>query len=98
MRKNIVVFVILCVSLFLSWPVFSKDEKKDILLSTVDIHANYDVIGIVYGRISSNDIKELNDELIRRAGRIDADAVIGVRYLAYLDYLYAYGTAVKRKD
>lgn len=98
MRKNIIVFVIVCLSLFLSLPVFGKDEKRDILLTTVDIPVSYDVIGIVYGRISSNDIKELNDELIRRAGKINADAVIGVRYLPYLDYLYVYGTAVKRKE
>lgn len=72
-------------------------QEKNIILSTGDIPGNYEVIGIAYGRISTDEIKELNSELERRADKMGADAVINVRYLPYVGYLYAYGTAVKFK-
>jgi hypothetical protein len=96
LRGFIFIVLIIC-AITISIPAYSKD-KKDIILSTVDISGEYEIIGIVYGRIGTTDIKELNKELKRRAAKIDADAVIGIRYLPYIGYLYAYGTAIKFKE
>lgn len=96
--KKIIIFLTAVFIIIYSISVYSQEKKKGIILSTGDIPGNYEVIGIVYGRIGTAEIKELNSELEKRADKMDADAVINVRYLPYVGYLYAYGTAVKFKE
>lgn len=96
--KKIIIFLSALFVIISSFSVYSQEKKKGIILSTGDVPGNYEIIGIVYGRIGTAEIKELNSELEKRADKMDADAVINVRYLPYIGYLYAYGTAVKFKE
>ncbi|MFH1857269.1 MAG: hypothetical protein ABH836_08640 [Candidatus Omnitrophota bacterium] len=97
MRK-IVFFAVLVTIVFVSSFSYAQDKKKILLSTTSNINQPYEVIGIVYGRINTADIRDLNEELESRAGNMNADAVVEVRYLLYVGYLYAYGTAVKFKE
>lgn len=97
MKKIAIFLTAVFVIVLSSVCIYSQEKNKGIILSTGDIPGDYEVIGIAYGRISTADIKELNSELEKRADKMGADAVINVRYLPYIGYLYAYGTAVKFK-
>ena len=82
----------------LSSPVYAAGKKGILLTTTAEISQDYEVIDIVYARSGTTSLGDLNDELKRRAVRMGADAVIGIRYLPFVGYLYAYGTAVKFKE
>ncbi|KPK41301.1 MAG: hypothetical protein AMJ78_05830 [Omnitrophica WOR_2 bacterium SM23_29] len=90
-------FVILQ-SFFVPQTFAEKKKPKEIILSTIDIDEDYELIGIVSARTGEVNIDKANVKLKEEAKRLGADYVIGVRYFNYGGYLYAYGTAVKIKE
>jgi len=74
------------------------NKPKDIILTTEDIRDNYKVIGIISIRSGEVSLESLNAKLKDAARQLGADYVIGVNYLNYSGYVYAYGTAVKIKE
>lgn len=103
MRRFIVLAsVFLAFAILLSYFVpqaFAQKKKKpkEVILSTVDIDENYEIIGIVSIRSGEVNLVSINDKLKEEAKNLHADYVIGVRYLDHSGYIYAYGTAVKIK-
>ncbi len=74
-----------------------KKKPKDIILSTVDIDEDYEILGIVSVRSGDVNISAINENLKAEARNLGADHVIMVRYFQASGYVYAYGTAVKIK-
>lgn len=74
--------------------------KKGVILSTLDIKADYDILGIVSYRSSETIPSKINNELRSQAEDLGADYVIGITYYSGFGYLYGSGTAVKliKKD
>lgn len=100
MKKDIfmLVWIILIIMLF-SDIVYgkAKPEKGSIILTTMDVEGIYEVVDIVTYRTSLTDIDELIRGIKKAAKRLKADAVIGLRFVNYGDFFYAYGTAVAFK-
>lgn len=74
-----------------------KKKPKEIVLSTVDIDENYEILGIVSVRSGEVNLSTVNENLKAEARNLGADYVVMVRYFQYSGYIYAYGTAVKIK-
>ncbi|KPK40628.1 MAG: hypothetical protein AMJ78_06960 [Omnitrophica WOR_2 bacterium SM23_29] len=74
-----------------------KKKPKEIILSTVDIDEDYEILGIVSTRSGEISLSAINQKLKEEAKNLGADHVIVVRYFQYSGYIYAYGTAVKIK-
>ncbi|MCK5306640.1 MAG: hypothetical protein KAJ66_05840 [Candidatus Omnitrophica bacterium] len=79
------------------YPQAGFAQNKKIKLTTCDLHKEYTIKGIVVYRSGTPDLEQINEELIKRAGKLKADCIIGVRYLEAMGYLFGYGTAVKVK-
>ncbi len=73
----------------------AKSKKKGVILSTVDIDEEYEILGLVYYRSSDLNPKKIHTELRKQAKKIGADYVVGVTYYNNAGYLYGSGTAVK---
>lgn len=74
-----------------------KKKPKEIILSTVDIDEDYEILGIVSVRSGEVNLSTINENLKAEARNLGADHVIMVRYFQASGYIYAYGTAVKIK-
>ncbi|MCK4518573.1 MAG: hypothetical protein KAU12_00495, partial [Candidatus Omnitrophica bacterium] len=75
----------------------AADNYTKIKLTTCDLHKEYTIKGVVVYRSGMPDLEKINEELIKQAGKLKADCIIGVRYLEAMGYLFGYGTAVKVK-
>jgi len=75
----------------------SKEEKSSLNVSDEDIQKKYQVIGTVAYRGQTNDIDALNNELLNKAKALGGEEVVQVRYFQHNDYIYGYGTAVRKK-
>lgn len=100
MKKIIIFLVIFTITLFLVLPLAqakAKTEKNGIMLTTGDIKENYKIArsGIITCKITSAEIGQSVEKLREEAQKIDADAVIFVRFVNFGGYLYIYGTPVK---
>ena len=73
----------------------AKEKKSGVILSTVDIVYEYEVLGLVYYRSSELSPEKIHTELKKQAGKMDADYVIGIQYFRNAGYLYGLGTAVR---
>lgn len=73
-------------------------EKVDVTVITTDLNEPYEIVGFVFARSGSPDLSKINDDLKEQAEKMDADYLIGVRYVIYAGYIYGYGTAVKTKQ
>lgn len=73
----------------------TAEENKKVILSTVDLKADYEILGLVYYRSSDLNPKKIHDELRKQAKDLGADHVVGVTYYSNAGYLYGSGTAVK---
>ena len=69
--------------------------RKEVILSTVDLKEDYEILGLVYYRSSELNPKKIHDELRSQAEALGADYVIGITYYNNAGYLYGSGTAVK---
>lgn len=74
--------------------VQAKGKKKGVILSTVDIDEEYEILGLVYYRSSDLNPKKIHTELRKQAEKMDADYVVGITYYNNAGYLYGSGTAV----
>lgn len=103
MRRSIIfasIFLASVISLSYFAPqTFAQQKKKpkEIILSTVDIKEDYEILGIVSARSGDVSLSVINEKLKEEAKNIGAEAVITVRYFDYSGYIYAYGTAVRFK-
>jgi len=78
----------------------SREVQKEQVSSgttMADVEKKYQVVGVVAYRSEANDIAALNEELLKKAKMMGAEEVIQVRYFQYNNYIYGYGTAVKKK-
>lgn len=71
-----------------------------VVLSTCDLKADYEILGVVSYRSSETMPEKINSELKKQADDMGADYVIGINYYSGFGYLYGSGTAVKliKKD
>lgn len=96
-RLFIVFFSILSLFFILSDlpSALAKDKKKGVILSTVDIDEEYEILGLVSYRSNELSPETMHDALQKKAEKMGADYVIGISYYSNAGYLYATGTAVK---
>jgi ABC-type sugar transport system substrate-binding protein len=100
-KINVSIMILLAAAFLLCVPSQAKAaDKKGVVLSTVDLKADYEILGLVYYRSSELSSKKINDELRKQAEDMGADYVIGITYYSNAGYLYGSGTAVKliKKD
>lgn len=77
-------------------PVSAQGKsKKGVVLSTVDIDEEYDVLGIVSSRTNGLKPEDVEKDLIKKAASMGADYVLGIQYYSHAGYLYGTGTAVR---
>ncbi|MBL7071190.1 MAG: hypothetical protein ISS26_03335 [Candidatus Omnitrophica bacterium] len=76
----------------------AKDKKKRAVLSTVDINEDYDILGLVSYRSNDLDPEKIHSALRKKAEKMGADHVLGIRYYSNAGYVYGTGTAVKLKE
>jgi hypothetical protein len=90
-------FLTFCLLLTHPFDAAAKDKKKakGVILSTVDIDEEYEILGLVYYKSSKLDPKIIHSELRKQAERMGADYVVGVAYYNNAGYLYGTGTAVR---
>lgn len=74
-----------------------RQNNEALASETVDIEKKYQIIGAVAYRAESGDISTLNKELLKKAKAMGAEEVVQVKYFQHNNYIYGYGTAVKRK-
>lgn len=74
-----------------------QEGKTQSDMTAADIEKKYQVIGVVAYRSETNNMSVLNDELLKKAKDMGADEVIQVRYFQNNNYVYGYGTAVKKR-
>lgn len=100
MKKIIVSLVIFIIVSFLVLP-FCETEAKvksaGVILTTGDIKEDYKIAksGFIICKISSTEIDKLIEKLREEAEKINADAVVFVRFINFGGYLFVYGTPVK---
>lgn len=79
----------------------SQEVQKEAGVSgestSADIEKKYQVIGVVAYRSEAGNISTLNDELLKKAKAMGAEEVIQVKYFQHNNFIYGYGTAVKKK-
>ncbi len=95
------IFLSICATIItLNAPLFAEVKKKpkEVVLTTADIKDSYKVIGIISVRSGDVTLDAINDKLKQQATQLGADYVVGVNYLTYSGYMFAYGTAVKIKE
>jgi hypothetical protein len=93
---KILLMILTAVFIFSTLPdAMAKDKKKSVILSTVDIGEDYEILGLVSYRSSELSTKKVNKELKKQAKKMGADYVIGIDYYSNAGYLYGTGTAVK---
>lgn len=83
------------IAIIMSASAVSAKDKKGVILSTIDIDEEYEILGIVSHRSSELDPKEIHAALVRQAEKMGADYVLGILYYSHAGYLYGSGTAVK---
>lgn len=97
--KRLFKVAILFFAIIFSFAVLSdtiaQDKKKRVILSTVDIDEDYEILGLVSYRSSELSPKKIHKELRKQAKEMGADYVIGITYYSNAGYLYGSGTAVK---
>ncbi|MEA3305273.1 MAG: hypothetical protein U9R52_00500 [Candidatus Omnitrophota bacterium] len=95
-----VIILLLCISVFLPAIAGAKKKKeaKPIIMTTGDIRESYDIIDIITVSIIGDNLKDLKRKLRKKALKLNADAVVSVKYVLFRDRIHAYGTAVKLKD
>lgn len=74
-----------------------QEEKSSSDMTSADIEKNYQVIGVVAYRCESSNIDTLNDELLKKSKAIGGEEVMQVRYFQNNNFVYGYGTAVRKK-
>lgn len=96
-RLFITAFSILSLFFILSHLPYAvaKEKKKGVILSTVDIDEEYEILGLVSYRSNELSPQKMHDALQKEAEKMGADYVIGINYYSNAGYLYATGTAVK---
>lgn len=97
-RVFIIVILVLTVifTLFTLSETIAKDKKnKRVILSTVDIGEDYEILGLVHYKSNELATKKIDKELRKQAAKIGADYVVGIIYYTHSGYLYGSGTAVK---
>ena len=96
-KKSILPVLVFCVAaaVFSAAPAASAESKKEVVLSTVDLKSDYEILGLVYYRSSELSPKKIHDELKKQAEDMGADHVIGITYYNNAGYLYGSGTAVR---
>lgn len=94
-KSFLFVIVFLFAIIALHAPAAKAADDKDIILSTVDLKADYEILGLVSYRSSELSPKKIHDELRNQARDMGADHVIGITYYNNAGYLYGSGTAVK---
>ncbi|NQU73464.1 MAG: hypothetical protein HQ547_01960 [Candidatus Omnitrophica bacterium] len=101
MKKRLCIILVLVGLMSMGFSISAyakaKSKAKPVILTTMDVKEAYEVIGIVSYRTSGTGFDDLMKGLKKAAMGIKADAVIGLRCVSYVDYMYAYGTAVKFK-
>lgn len=70
-------------------------DRIGVILSTVDIDAEYEILGLVHYRSNELNLDKIHAELKQKAEAIGADYVVGITYFRNAGYLYGSGTAVK---
>ena len=97
--RRLFFFTVLILTIIISLSNISdaqaKDKKKGVILSTVDIDEEYEILGLVSYRSSELSPKKIHTELKKQAKKMGADYVIGITYYSNAGYLYGSGTAVK---
>ena len=93
---RITIYVLLFIMFILLPSGMAADKKKNgVILSTVNIDEDYEILGLVSYRSSQITPKKLHSELKKQAEALGADYVVGIQYYSGFGYLYATGTAVK---
>lgn len=100
LKKTLIVMIFIIFSFLLfgmSGSAAAKNKKNKVILSTVGIIEDYEILGIVSYRSNEIEIEKINEALRNKAEKIGADYVIGIQYFSGAGYLYGTGTAVKLK-
>ena len=100
MKRIILSLVIFIIVSFLVLPlpqVKGKTKSAGIIVTTGDIKEDYKIArsGIITCKITSTEEDKLIEKLKEKAEKINADAVIFVRFVSFGGYLFIYGTPVK---
>lgn len=93
-KRILALFLIAAASISAASSIQAKDNKG-VILSTVGIDEEYEILGLVSYRSSELNPDKIHTELRKQAERMDADYVIGLTYYNNAGYLYGTGTAVR---
>jgi len=85
------------ISAFLAAPA-AAEEKKEVILSTIRPDQNHEILGLVSYRSSKLDPEKICKELTKKASKMGADSVTGIRFYSHAGYLYGTGTAIRFKN
>jgi hypothetical protein len=88
-------FTIALVFSLLPYATGQEKREKEVILSTVNIDKDYEILGLVSYRSSELEPEKVNNELKKQARKMGADYVIGITYFTRSAYMYGVGTAVK---
>ncbi|MDD5680551.1 MAG: hypothetical protein PHI59_04860 [Candidatus Omnitrophica bacterium] len=94
-KLSLFVIVFLFAVIVFYAPAAEAAGNKGVILSTVDLKADYEILGIVSYRSSETMPDRIDRALREQAADMGADYVIGVTYYSGFGYLYGSGTAVK---
>ncbi len=86
----VILFALVCVT-----AQAAGKKKSAVILSTVDLPDDYEILGVVAYRSNALNVDKIHKELSERASGMGGDHVIGITYFGYAGYLYGAGTAVK---
>lgn len=95
--KRMAMVLVLVVSLGLASLVQAQTKTKPFILTTVDLKEEYEIIGLVSYRSNSTNFDDLSSGLKKAGQNVGAEAIVGIDFVNYADFFYAYGTAVKFK-
>ncbi|MBN1870946.1 MAG: hypothetical protein JW800_00070 [Candidatus Omnitrophica bacterium] len=78
-------------------PAFSqsKNDAKEIYLTTLGIDKPYEIIKLVSYRSSLLETSKVIGELKKQGIELGADYIIGIQFYSHSGYLYGTGTAVR---
>lgn len=96
MRHLIRLSALICAASLIAAIAYSAEKEAGVVITTEDIRADYEVLGIVHAR-HMKDVDGVNGELARKAAALGADFLIGTHYFEYQSQLHGAGTAVKVK-
>jgi len=98
MKRSFQALISILIALFLLIALskaMANAEEKEVILSTVDIDEDYEILGLVSYRSSELEPEKIHKELQKQAKKMGADYIIGITYYSNAGYLYGSGTAVK---